>query len=165
MDEYRFTQEDVARTVGKSRSAVANTLRLLGLPDDIKELLESGRISAGHARALLSAEHNDVAAEAAQRVVKEGLSVRQTEALVKKINADKPTKKKPSKKKKPPVFTEVELALSEHLGTKVIVTPNKDNSGGTLSIEFYDPAELFVFANKIEKLWNTPLFDADDHDD
>ncbi|MBQ3265377.1 MAG: ParB/RepB/Spo0J family partition protein [Ruminococcus sp.] len=164
MEEYGFSQEEVARTVGKSRSAVANTLRLLGLPDEAKELLEQGKISAGHARALLSADHDDTIREVAEKVVKEGLSVRETEKLVKKMSYAEPEKKK-TVYKKIPVFTEVELALSEHMGTKVHITQNKDSMGGTLCIEFYDPAELFVFANKIEKLWNTPLFNAEDEND
>ena len=166
MDEYGFSQEDVARTVGKSRSAVANTIRLLGLPDEVKELLEQGKISAGHARALLSADHDDTIIEAAGKIVKEGLSVRETEKLVKKLSYAQPEKKKTVKgNKKLPIYTEVELALSEQMGTKVHVTPNKEDMGGTLCIEFYDPEELFVFANKVEKLWNTPLFDAEDQDD
>lgn len=154
IDEYDFSQENVARTVGKSRSAVANTLRLLGLPDEIKELLESGKLSAGHARALLAIEDEDRAIEAAKKIVKEGLSVRETEALVKKLGATKTQKKKSVKKTKPALYTEVELSLSEHMGTKVHVTENKENGGGMLIIEFYEPDELFTLANKIEKLWN-----------
>ena len=161
MKEYGFSQEEVAKTVGKSRSAVANTLRLLGLPDSVKPLVDEGKISAGHARAILGLEDDGKMLSTAEKIAKEGLSVRETENLVKKLNIEDryDEEDKPKRKKKLPVFTEVELALTEHLGTKVKVTENKDNMGGTLSIEFYDPAELFVFANKIEKLWNTPLFD------
>ena len=154
MEEYGFSQEDVARTVGKSRSAVANTLRLLGLPDAVRGLLEEGRLSAGHARALLALGNSEIADEAAQKVVKEGLSVRETEALVKKLGTAKPQKRKSVKKDKPALYTEVELSLSEHLGTKVTVTEDAKKGGGVLSIEFYNPAELFTLANKIEKLWN-----------
>ena len=165
MKEYGFSQEDVARTVGKSRSAVANMLRLLGLPDEVKELLEQGKISAGHARALLAADCDDTIEEVAEKIVKEGLSVRETEKLVKKLNSAEPEKKKTSgASAKPPVYTEVELALSEQMGTKVHVVQNKDSVGGTLCIEFYDPAELFAFANKVEKMWNSPLPDAEDQD-
>lgn len=155
MDEHGFSQEDVARTIGKSRSAVANTLRLLGLSDEIKEMLDTEQLSAGHARALLSISDTDVADETAKKIVKEGLSVRETEALVKKLGASKP-KKKSVKKEKPSLYTEVELSLSEHLGTKVTVTDDLKNGGGVINIEFYNPSELFALANKIEKLWNTP---------
>ena len=150
MDEYGFSQEDVARTVGKSRSAVANTLRLLGLPDDVKELLEQGKISAGHARALLAVDQDKQIKEAADKIIKEGLSVRQTEKLVKSMGSAKP--KKPTVQKLSP-YAEVELALSDALGTKVTVTENKKKGGGTLNIEFYDPEELFSLTHKLEKLW------------
>lgn len=150
MDEYDFSQEDVARTVGKSRSAVANTLRLLGLPDDVKELLDQGKISAGHARALLAVDQDKQIKEAADKIIKEGLSVRQTEKLVKSMGSAKP--KKPAVQKLSP-YAEVELALSDALGTKVTVTENKKKGGGTLNIEFYDPEELFSLTHKLEKLW------------
>jgi len=162
MKEYGFSQEEVAKTVGKSRSAVANTLRLLGLPESVKPLVDEGKISAGHARAILGLEDDSKILPTAEKIAKEGLSVRETENLVRKINTEDEDeeKEKPKRKKKLPLFTEVELALSEHMGTKVHITDNKDNGGGTLSIEFYGLDELMVFANKIEKLWNTPLFDA-----
>ena len=150
MDEYGFSQEEVARTVGKSRSAVANTLRLLGLPDDVKELLDQGKISAGHARALLAVDQDKQIKEAADKIIKEGLSVRQTEKLVKSMGSAKP--KKPAVQKLSP-YAEVELALSYALGTKVTVTENKKKGGGTLNIEFYDPEELFSLTHKLEKLW------------
>ncbi|MBQ3284720.1 MAG: ParB/RepB/Spo0J family partition protein [Ruminococcus sp.] len=152
IDEYGFSQEDVARTVGKSRSAVANTLRLIGLPNEVKELLEEGKISAGHARALLIVEDDKAAAETAKKIVKDGLSVRETEKLVKKLDSAKPQKKKNSEKKIT-AYTEVELALTMALGTKVTVTENKNKKGGTLNIEFYDPEELFALTGKLEKLW------------
>ena len=158
IDEYGFSQEDVARTVGKSRPAVANTLRLLSLPEDVKPMLESGRLSAGHARALLGIEDEKTAAQTAEKIVKEGLSVRETETLVKKLGAAKPQKKPAQQSAKPSAFTEAELALSEAMGTKVRVALRKDTGGGTLSIDFDDPAELFALANKIEKLWNDTTF-------
>lgn len=158
MDEYNFSQEEVARTVGKSRPAVANTLRLLSLPEDVKPLLEDGSLSAGHARAILSIEDEALATDTAQKVVKEGLSVRETENLTKKLSKPKKAKKNASSPVKPPAFTEVELALSETMGTKVKVSLRKDDVGGTLSVDFNNPAELFLLANKIEKLWNDTAF-------
>lgn len=154
MEEYSFSQEEVARTVGKSRSAVANTLRLLGLPEEIREMLEQEKLSAGHARALLALDDN-TAEQAAKKIVKERLSVRETEALVKKLGKEKSPQKKSVKKDKPSLYTEVELSLSEHLGTKVSVVDDVKEGCGYLKIEFYNPGELFSLANKIEKLWNT----------
>nr|WP_316621794.1 ParB/RepB/Spo0J family partition protein [uncultured Ruminococcus sp.] len=153
MDEYDFSQEDVARIVGKSRSAVANTLRLLSLPDEVKDLLEQGKLSAGHARALLIVEDDKIAVDTARKIVSDGLSVRETEKLVKKTESAAPQKKKTSSVKKVTAYTEVELALTTALGTKVTVTENKNKKGGTLNIEFYDPEELFSLTHKLEKLW------------
>lgn len=153
MDEYDFSQEDVARIVGKSRSAVANTLRLLSLPDEVKDLLEQGKLSAGHARALLIVEDDKIAVDTARKIVSDGLSVRETEKLVKKTESAAPQKKKTSSVKKVTAYTEVELALTTALGTKVTVTENRNKKGGTLNIEFYDPEELFALTHKLEKLW------------
>lgn len=156
MDSYGFSQEEVARTVGKSRSAVANTLRLLGLPEEIKPLLEEGRLSAGHARALLGLNDPKDIEAAAKKIVDESLSVRQAESLVKKLNSDakKPEKEKPQKLSR---YAEVELALNQVLGTKVKIKDNKNDTGGELIIEFYDAPELYAIANKIEKIWNAPM--------
>lgn len=156
MDTYGFSQEEVARTVGKSRSAVANTLRLLGLPEEIKPLLEDGKLSAGHARALLGLNDPKEIEAAAKKIVDESLSVRQAESLVKKLNSDakKPEKEKPQKLSR---YAEVELALNQVLGTKVKIKDNKNDTGGELIIEFYDAPELYAIANKIEKIWNAPM--------
>ncbi len=156
MDTYGFSQEEVARTVGKSRSAVANMLRLLGLPEEIKPLLEEGRLSAGHARALLGLNDPKDIEAAAMKIVDESLSVRQAESLVKKLNSDakKPEKEKPQKLSR---YAEVELALNQVLGTKVKIKDNKSDTGGELIIEFYDAPELYAIANKIEKIWNAPM--------
>lgn len=166
IDDYDFSQEDVARTVGKSRSAVANTLRLLSLPEDIMPMLDDGSLSAGHARSLLALDDKKSIKQTAEKIVREGLSVRETEALVKKLNSDsevsKPQKSKKKKASKPALYTEVELSLSEHLGTKVHVEDNPSKGIGELTIEFYNPAELFMLSNKIEKLWNTNLVNPED---
>ena len=89
IDRFNLTQDQVAKQVGKSRSAVANMLRLLDLPDEVLEKLKSGDISAGHARALLGLEDEDKAIEIANRIVLKSLSVREVEALVKRINESK----------------------------------------------------------------------------
>lgn len=155
IDDFGFSQEDVARTVGKSRSAVANMLRLLGLPDDVKPMLEEEKLSVGHARALLAIEDQGQLLSAAKKVADEKLSVRETESLVKKLTDKKPVQKEEKKKKsKPTIYREVELTLEQELGTKVNIIPFKDNTGGTLCVEFYDPEELFRLTAKLADLWN-----------
>ena len=149
IDTYSMSQEQVAQTVGKSRPAVANTMRLLLLPDDVIELVEVGDITSGHARALLSLEDKALMSNVAQEISKKNLSVRETEKLVKSL-LKKPVTKTREPKSKPSYFSEVELALSEYLGNKVVVTPSKDGKGGTLAIDFYSLEELKDLANKLE---------------
>ena len=152
MDDYGMTQDDVAKTVGRSRSAVANTVRLLALPEEIKPLIEEGKLSSGHARALLAIEEKEKLIAAAQKVVESGLNVRETESLVKKLNAS-PTKKKKEPPKLPLLYKECELAMSQELGTKVTVIPGKNPGQGTLCVEFYDPSELYRLTAKLTDLW------------
>lgn len=138
----RITQEEVALRVGKSRSSVSNSLRLLSLPDHTLSLLKEGRISSGHAKALLSKPPDQID-RFADMVVKNGLSVRQTENLK---AGEMPVKaKKP--KVKDPVALEVELSLKEALGVKVNVSYN--DGAGTLSVDFNSKNQLFEFANKL----------------
>ena len=150
MDTYSMSQEQVAQTVGKSRPAVANTMRLLLLPDDVIEMVESGELSSGHARALLPLENKALISDIAKDVVAKNLTVRQVEKFVKDLLKTKPAKPK-KEIKKPSYFCEVELALSEYLGNKVVVTPSKDGEGGTLAIDFYSLDELKDLANKLEE--------------
>lgn len=152
MDDYGMTQDEVSKTVGRSRSAVANTVRLLSLPDEIKPLVEEGRLSSGHARALLAIEDKEKIIQAAQKVVDSGLNVRETESLVKRLNAS-PTKKKKDPPKLPLLYKECELAMSQELGTKVTVIPGKNPGQGTLCVEFYDPSELYRLTSKLTDLW------------
>ncbi|MBQ3416578.1 MAG: ParB/RepB/Spo0J family partition protein [Ruminococcus sp.] len=149
MDTYSLSQEQVASAVGKSRSAVANSVRLLTLDESIRELVDDGKLSAGHARALLSIEDQKLQKTAAEEITKKGLSVREAEKLSKKLNKQK-SEKKPSKPQAVPIlYKETELALSEALGQKVVITKNK-NGGGTLSIDFYSDEELLNLAHKFE---------------
>ena len=147
MDEHGFTQEEVSRSVGKSRPAVANALRLLRLPDSILEYLKYEKISAGHARALLTLPQEDLMKEVCEQIVKNDLSVRQTEKLCKKLTADKKPEK--PKEKIPNYYREVELTLSEALGRKISVTKSKGKEGGVLQIEFYSDEELTELSNKL----------------
>ena len=138
MDSYHMTQEDVAARVGKSRSAVANALRLLGLCPDVRSLLEEGKLSGGHARALLPL---GAAAQkkAAQEIIAGGLSVRQTEALVKKYLAKPKTKKQDEAE----TVNYVRLAASEltsKLGRGCRIVPGRKK--GRIELDYYGMDDL-----------------------
>ena len=153
VDEYGMSQEEVSQVVGRSRSAVANSLRLLNLPKEVSDMVERGEISAGHGRTLLALGSEEEMINAAKQIYEKELSVRQTEKLVKAINAEKDKAQKEDKQErislKPSYFSEVELALTEYLGKKVTVTGSKNNEGGVLQIEFYSQDELKELANKL----------------
>lgn len=153
VDEYGMSQEEVSQVVGRSRSAVANSLRLLNLPKEVSDMVEMGEISAGHGRTLLALGSEEEMINAAKQIYEKELSVRQTEKLVKAINAEKDKSQKEDKQErislKPSYFSEVELALTEYLGKKVTVTGSKNNEGGVLQIEFYSQDELKELANKL----------------
>ena len=148
LNEHNFTQEEIAQSMGKSRPAVANALRLLKLPESVRELLRDGSISAGHARALLTLDSEEAMLTVAEEIIKKDLSVRQTEALCKK-----PVKVKTGEKpeKQPSFYKMVELALNESLGRKITVTKNKKKEGGILQIEFYSDEELKELSNLLHK--------------
>ena len=150
IDTFGFTQEEAAQKVGKSRTAVTNSLRLLNLPEDISALVRDGKISMGHARALLSFEDAAEASRVAQLVVKDGISVRDVERLAK--SAQK-TKKSPEKreKKRDIFYDEVEIALSKTLGRKVKVFVSKGGSG-TLEVEFFSKSDLEKLSKQFENL-------------
>ena len=147
MDEHGFSQEEVAQSVGKSRPTVANALRLLKLPKSIIDLLNEGQISAGHARALLTLENEELMKEFAEEIIKKDLSVRQVEKICKKN--PKPVKEE-TVEKKPSFYSMVELALNESLGRKIKVNKNKGKEGGVLQIEFYSDEELTELSNKLK---------------
>lgn len=138
LDEYHMTQEQVSRSVGKSRSAVANALRLLRLPEQIQEMLRDGTISAGHGRALLAFPDEEQMLAAAFLIEKEELSVRAVEKMAQKAN-EAPKESAP-KKAAIPYFNEVELSLHDYLGRKVHVNGNEKK--GVLQIEFYGQEDL-----------------------
>ena len=148
MDEYSFSQEQVAKAVGKSRSAVANTLRLLNLPEEVTALVKDGKLSAGHARALLSFDDEALMIKTAKSVVDQDLSVRQVEKLAKKKQSNpkaQPTEPKAS------YFSMVEQTLTEYLGKKVTIAPLKGKKGGLLQIEFYSNEDLKDLAQRLEE--------------
>ena len=145
MDSYDMTQEEVAKIVGESRSAVANVLRLLKLPEEVQSLIRSGQVSAGHGRALLSFPDDAEKIAVAKRVIEEDLSVREVERLAQKAN--EVPKKKDVKPRGIPYFNEVELSLHDYLGRKVRI--NGDEKKGTLQIEFYGQEDLSELIRKL----------------
>lgn len=138
MQRFGLTQEEVASRVVKSRSAVANALRLLGLPDEVRTMVAEGKLSGGHARAVLSVADESMRVEAAKQMV--GLSVRQAEALAKRLN------KKPAAKPQPPVdfsvdyVADVEKELESVLGRKISIQQGKNS--GQLTLEYYGADDL-----------------------
>ena len=148
MEQYGLTQEETSQRVGKSRSAVANALRLLHLSDEVRVLVEEGKLSGGHARALvpLTAE---LQKKAAAVIIKDDLSVRQTELLVKKLTADKP--QKPAKDAGSVDYAaEAARELSERLGRPCrIVTGRKK---GRLELEYYGVDDLNALLDALHQL-------------
>ena len=140
MEAHGLTQEQVASAVGKSRPAVANSLRLLSLPEDILLLVNNGEITAGHGRALLAIKDDDTLYRAVE-YAKKGASVREIERMA----AAKPQKR--PKNTKTSFYKEVELALKEELGRKVEIVGSKGK--GTLTIDFYSDEELADMAMRL----------------
>jgi ParB family chromosome partitioning protein len=146
IERYGLTQEQAARQLGKSRSALANALRLLGLPPKALELLKSGFISTGHAKVVLGLPTAEMQDEAAQLIADHQLNVRQAEALCKKmLNADKKEPKEPEPVLRSSLPTEVELSLKEVLGNEVSVAYH--DGRGSLTVHFYSDDQLRAFAN------------------
>lgn len=132
-----FTQEEVSQTVGKSRPAVTNAMRLLNLPEDLQEMLEKGEITAGHARTLLSFKNEEDMRLGAQKA-RQGISVRELENMAKRLNEKKSSPQRAGGKNH--YYEEAQLAVGEYLGRKVKVSGTKKK--GTLQIEFYGEEDL-----------------------
>ena len=139
MAEYGLTQEQVAQRMGKSRPAVTNALRLLNLPEDLMALVEDGSLSAGHARALLGAPNQTLQRQAAKAVLEKGLSVRQTEALVKALQKEK--KEKPQEDNVLAIYlADIEKNLGSQLGRKVHI--QHKGKKGKVELEYYSEDDL-----------------------
>lgn len=153
MSEYGLTQEEVAERMGKSRPAIANTLRLLALPDAVQLMLEEGRLSPGHARPLLSLPKGDVQKKLAQKIAAEGLSVRQTEALVKHwLTEEQSQQERGGERAVDPMKLYRDAAakeLSNRWGRKVSITMGAKR--GKLELEFYNDEDLTLLLDQLEK--------------
>ncbi len=145
VDEFGLSHEMVAKRVGKNRVTVTNILRLLGLPDVVKQALVDGKLTEGHARALLALSTQKAQASAMQTVINLSLSVRQTEELIRKLAGQKPIKaKKPAQSAD---VHDVEKRLQHSLGTKVALKHGK--KGGTVTIYYYSGEELDALLEKL----------------
>ena len=151
INTYGLTQEDVAKKVGKSRTAVTNTLRILKLPEKVIEFVRQGKLSAGHAKALAGMENDALILTATEIIINKGLSVRETEKLVKNFGREK-KKAEHLKQKRNSFFDEVELALSNSLGRKAKVVTKGNGDCGSLVIDFYDKEDLELIAKALSAL-------------
>ena len=146
IDKYGLTQESAAKKLGKSRSAVTNSLRLLALPEDVRRMVSGGKLSFGHAKVLLGLPNEDLMRQAAAEVAAQNLNVRQTEALCKKLTKPaRPPKEKDDNFTRPKRAVEVEAALKEVTGSEVHVD-YKDGKG-SLKIDFYSDDMLQKFVS------------------
>lgn len=139
IDEYGFTQEQVAERLGRSRPSIANALRLLGLPDEIQAQVRSGALSAGHARALLGAKPGAIR-ELAKRVIAQGLNVRQTERIVTLDGAVRRRERRRRRLENDAEVAAFEQQLRERLGAPIAIVPQ--GAGGRLEIRYADADDL-----------------------
>ncbi|MDY6872695.1 MAG: ParB/RepB/Spo0J family partition protein [Chloroflexota bacterium] len=142
---FNLTHEQIAERVGKSRTSVTNTMRLLNLPEPVRAALAAGKISEGHARALLGLPSAQAQRAALNTVLNLSLNVRQTEALVKKMSGERPPSK--PKPQPSPEVRELETRLQNHFGTKVNL--NNGKRGGSLVIYYYSDEELNTLLDKL----------------
>ena len=142
IDTLGLTQEDVASRVGKDRTLIATAIRLLKLPSDIQKLVEEGKLSAGHGRALLLTDDVTVQRRVARAVIEKAMSVRETERAVKRT--DHPRRRSILKMaaKKDPNFEAAETKLRRRLATAVSIIPNTTGTGGRVEIEYYNQEDL-----------------------
>lgn len=136
LGRYGYTQEDIARKIGKSRTYIANTVRLLNLPEEIREMVINGRLTAGHARAILTVKGTDQQVTLANRIIGQGMSVRDTEIA----SAVESKTRRPKSIVKDPELMMVQQRFEEYLNTKVRVT--KQKTGGRIEVSFHDDEEL-----------------------
>lgn len=163
MDEFQLTQEDVAKRVGKSRPVIANLLRVLNLPEEIKADVDRGNLSVGHARSLLALETPDKQIALARQIIRQGLSVRETETLVARslegieqtAAHDRPAEPEKMANQAHIYLKAIEEELMRQLGTKVRLHPRK--KGGKIEIEYYSNQELDGLLARLRGANHKPL--------
>ncbi len=141
LTEFNLKQDDVAKRVSKSRTAITNSMRLLKLDERVQNMLAEEQISAGHARALLGIEHLEQQFEVAEKIVREKLSVRETEKLIKQIQNPRMPKEKPEATQEDVLYHQIEETLKEILGSKVSIR-RKSKEKGIVEIEYYSAEDL-----------------------
>ena len=144
ISDLGLTQQEVAQRVGKQRATVANMLRLLYLPQEVQEMIREGKLSLGHAKAIASLSSAKLQRELATRIVRRGLSVRQAEASVARLQKtpETETKEAASSPARDPNVVAAEEALQKALGTKVVIAQGKGKKGGRLELHFFSDEEL-----------------------
>jgi ParB family transcriptional regulator, chromosome partitioning protein len=147
LEKLGLTQEMLAERIGKDRTVIATHLRLLKLPAGIQELIEEGKITVGHAKAILAIDGNDLRWDLASRIVEQKLSVREAEKLARNLG---------SRREKISVQRDANLEVAEvklmrHLGTKVRIMPNRNGKGGKIEIDYYSEAELNELYQRLMK--------------
>lgn len=152
IQEFELKQEEIAARVGKNRVTITNSMRLLKLDDRVQELLVQNRISGGHARALLAVEDGEVQVMLANRIIKENLSVREIEKIVKALSKKKEPKEKTVEDESLTlIFRELEDRMKSAMGTKVSIN-RKDKNKGRVEIEYYSESELERIVELIESI-------------
>ena len=151
MSTYGLTQEQVSKRVGKSRSAVANALRILNLPEQVRPLVVSGDLSMGHARALLGLSDTEELIRLAKMAADKGLSVREVERLVAKLKAAPSEEEEKKTDELLHYYKEMQLAMNEELGRKVKITARTDGKG-VLQIAFFDKEDLQSIAERLANM-------------
>lgn len=148
MDEFSHTQEALSQVIGKSRSYIANTLRLLNLPENIRKLVKEGKLTAGHARQLIGLENAETIAN---QIIKKDMSVRQVEDLVSKLKNGTVEKKK---KTKDSDIEDIEKSLNSSLGLRIKISQSKQG-GGKVVLQYASPAELDMIIDILEQKRNS----------
>ena len=146
MDEFGLTQDEASKRIGRSRSSVANLLRLLDLPDSVREYVSSGALSAGHAKAILALENKDRTEEAAKTVIAAEMSVRDTEKLIRKMNAEKANADKPAPAEGINYTRELERKVEKALGRRVKIKENGKLSSISIGYTDYEDLEKVLLA-------------------
>jgi ParB family chromosome partitioning protein len=153
IDSIGLTQDELSNRIGKSRTHITTFLRFLKLPEDVQKLVEDGRLSAGHARALLMTEDIAIQRQVARRVIEEGLSVRATERLIKSLSSSEKTSGGKGKSGTSPTMDPnvkaAEIKLRRHLSTNVLIKADPEGKTGTIEIEFYSSSDLDRLYNLI----------------
>lgn len=149
--DYRLKQDEVAEKVSKSRAAITNSLRLLKLDERVQEMVMEGKLSNGHARAIIGIEDGDQQYQVALKIFDEQMSVRETEKLMKNLNRpEKPEKQKPQNDF---VYRDIEEKMNKIMGTKVVIK-NREHDKGKIEIEYYSQAELERIYDLLKQIKN-----------